>query len=69
MIIKSKLQRVIEREIRIAHDMKKGGTRTFAVMIEDEIIDAFNEARSNGEDFIEIKFELSDKDRQELNYK
>ena len=69
MIVKSKLQRVIEREIRIAHDHEKGGTRTFAVMIEDEIINAFNEARSNGEDFIEVKFELSDKDRQELNYK
>ena len=69
MIVKSVLQRTLERETRIAHDMKKGGTRTFAVMIEDEIINAFNEARSNGEDFIEVKFELSDKDRQELNYK
>ena len=69
MIVKSVLQRTLEREIRIAHDMKKGGTRTFAVMIEDEIINAFNEARSNGEEFIEVKFELSDKDRQELNYK
>jgi len=69
MIIKSKLQRTIEHEVRIAHDMKKGDTRTFALMIEDEIINAFNEARSNGEEFIEVKFELSDKDRQELSYK
>ena len=69
MIVKSVLQRTIEHEVRIAHDMKKGGTRTFALMIEDEIINAFNEARSNGEEFIEVKFELSDKDRQELNYK
>ena len=69
MIIKSKLQRVIEREIRIAHDHKKSGPRSFAEMIEETIIDAFNDARGNGEDFIEITFELSDKDRQELNYK
>jgi len=69
MIVKSKLQRVVEREVRIAHDHKKGGTRTFAEMIEETIIDAFNDARGNGEDFIEITFELSDKDRQELNYK
>ena len=69
MIIKSKLQRTIEHEVRIAHDMKKGDTRTFALMIEDEIINAFNEARNNGEEFIEVKFELSDKDRQELSYK
>ena len=69
MIVKSKLQRVIEREVRIAHDHKKGGTRTFAEMIEEAIIDAHNEARGNGEDFIDITFELSDKDRRELDYK
>ena len=69
MIIKSKLQRVIEREIRIAHDHKKRGARSFAEMIEEAVIDAYNEARGNGEDFIEITFELSDKDRQELSYK
>ena len=69
MIVKSKLQRVIEREVRIAHDHKKSGARSFAEMIEEAVIDAYNEARGNGEDFIEITFELSDKDRRELDYK
>tara|TARA_R100001530_G_scaffold79375_1_gene55361 strand:- start:1751 stop:1960 length:210 start_codon:yes stop_codon:yes gene_type:complete len=69
MIVKSKLQRVIEREVRIAHDHKKSGARSFAEMIEEAVIDAYNEARGNGEDFVEITFELSDKDRRELDYK
>ena len=71
MIVKSKLQRVLEREMHIAHELsdvnKKGDKRSFALMIEDEIINAFNEARSNGEEFIEVKFELSDEDRRVLS--
>ena len=63
MIIKSKLQRGIEREIVLG---QRPWTSTLAQTIEDEICNAVNEAKERYEDVIEIKVELSDKDRREL---
>ena len=63
MIIKSKLQRVIEHEVLLG---KQSSGRTLAQMIEDEICNACNEAKEHYEDFMEITIELSDADRKEL---
>ena len=63
MIIKSKLQRVIEHEVLLG---KQSSGRTLAQLIEDEICKACNEAKEHYEDFMEITIELSDKDRKEL---